>query len=204
MFFKLVLPFFLGVASFQLLANSETDLLTKSIKNVGLTFGSFTEFYNAVQIDDSGGQNGHEFNPLLGISGDLKLSGHFILVPEILWVLPRNTSSDKVVENLFALRSDLGYFATDYLKLRIGTSIMINNIRGQGGSKMISNGNSESRFYAPNQSRTAINQTLDFGLDYIYQSFGARFQTYIYSVFKSEQRQVSYALALTYYYDLQG
>ncbi len=79
---------------------------------------------------------------------------------------------------------------------------MVNHIRGEGGTDEMNNGNGTSKFYIPSESRTSMNTTLDLGAEAMLDEFGFRFQTYIYSVLKSERRQISYTLMFTYYYDL--
>lgn len=170
-------------------------------KNIGLHLGGLTEFYNAIQVDNRGQKNKFDFAPFFGASTDIGLTDSWVMVPEFNWVLPQ-AIGDGVTKNLFMLRLDGAWRGGDWWRLRVGTSLMINNIRGEGGTKTVSNGGSTSTFYLPSESKTAVNNTLDFGAEALYDSFAFRFQTYLYSIFRNDRRQVSYSLTLSYYYDL--
>jgi hypothetical protein len=65
----------------------------------------------------------------------------------------------------------------------------------------MNNGNDQTTFYYPDENRSSLNNTLDLGIETIFDQFAIRLQTYTYSIFKKEQRQYSYTLFLTYYWD---
>ncbi len=177
------------------------DDFGQRFQNLGFHLGTLTEFYDAVQVDDSGGQDKFALNPLLGFSTDFELTPTWALVPEINWVLPRQVT-EGTTKNLIMVRLDGAWRGGDWWRLRAGTSLMINNIRGDGGSTRMNNGGSTSEFYLPSESKTAVNNTLDFGAEAFKDAFALRFQSYIYALARSERRQVSYTLTLSYYYDL--
>jgi hypothetical protein len=191
------------LATFSAIAqeNSSSEGLSRRFKNLGFHAGSHTEFYDAVQIDDQGSTEKFGFNPLLGFSTDFELRPTWRMIPELNWVLPRDVGTG-VTENLFMFRTDFAWLMSDMWRFRIGTSVMVNLIRGSGGTQEMNNGNGTSKFYIPAESRTAINNTLDLGAEAMFDSFAVRFQTYIYSLLKPQRRQVSYSLMLSYYYDL--
>lgn len=180
---------------------TSTDSFPQRFKNLGFHAGSHTEFVGRVQTDDNGGKEKFAFNPLLGFSSDVKMTDDWMVIPEINWVLPRE-AGEGITQNLIMLRTDVAWRGSDWWRLRVGTSLMVNNIKGEGGSKELNNGNGTSRFYIPAESRTSINNTLDLGAEAMLEDFGVRFQTYIYSVLKSERREISYTLMFSYYYDL--
>jgi len=163
--------------------------------------GTHTEFYNVVQTDDSGTLRKFEFAPTLGVGFSIPTSSSLLLLPEINWVLPQRTS-EEILKNLFMLRLDLGYEPLKWLRLRGGTSLMWLNQHGTGGTAQINNGNSTSTFYYPDENRSSLNNTLDFGVEAFWsKSWSARLQTYNYAVFREERRQLSYSLFLTYYWE---
>lgn len=170
--------------------------------NLGFHLGTLTEFVGSVQTDDQGGKNFFELNPFLGFSTQLTLSPQWIFSPELNWVLPRESGAG-VSKNLFMIRGDFGYAYEDWIRLRVGTSLMINNIRGSGGTRPLNNGSGQSDFFVPPESQTAINNTLDLGAEIHNKELALRFQTYWYAILNSERRQLSYSLTLTYYYDLK-
>lgn len=172
------------------------------IDAVSLNAGFHTEFYNNVQIDDSGGMRKIDYAPTLGVGGYIPLNDGWSFLPELNWVLPRSAGSSQIVKNLVMFRADFGYDPLDWLRLRAGTSLMFLNIHGRGGSTTINNGNDSSTFYYPDENHSSLNNTFDLGLEAMHENWSLRFQTYTYSLFKEERRQVSYTLFVTYYWDL--
>jgi hypothetical protein len=181
--------------------NTSTDSFSRKFKNLGFHTGSHTEFYDRMQIDEKGTTEKFGFNPLLGFSTDFELVEDVLMIPELNWVLPRE-AGEGVTQNLIMLRIDFAWRGSDWWRLRAGTSLMVNNIKGSGGTVELNNGSGTSRFYIPAESRTSVNNTLDLGAEAMLDSFGIRFQTYIYSLLKSQRREVSYSLMFSYYYDL--
>lgn len=177
------------------------DSIAHRFKNIGFHIGGLTEFYNAIQVDTRGQKNKFDFHPLIGASTDITINESWALVPEIDWVLPRD-AGDGVSKNLLMLRIDGAWRATDWLRLRIGTSLMINNIKGKGGTKNVNNGGGTSDFYIPPDSKTSVNNTLDLGAEFMYEQFAVRFQSYLYAPLKKDRRQISYSIIFSYYYDL--
>src|SRR5690606_9913906 len=140
-------------------------------------------------------------NPFLGFSTDVMITPEWTWIPEINWVLPRE-AGEGVTKNLIMLRTDAAWRGSDWWRLRIGTSLMVNNIKGEGGKKKMNNGSGTADFYVPSESRTSVNNTLDLGAEAFVEDFGFRFQTFIYSLLRSDRRQYSYTLTLSYYYDM--
>ncbi len=164
-------------------------------------FGAHTEFFNMIQIDDSGGMRKIDFAPTIGLGVSKPLDSQFSFLPEVNWVLPRNAGSSKIMKNLFMLRADFGYEPIEWLRLRFGTSLMWLNQHGKGGSTQMNNGNSTSTFYYPDENRSSLNNTLDLGVEAMMDAWSLRLQTYTYSVFKEQRRQLSYTLFVSYSWD---
>lgn len=174
----------------------------KSIDSYLINFGTHTEFYNAVQVDDNGGMRKLEIAPTVGFGLKIPMDSSFIFLPEINWVLPRSAGDSQIIKNLFMLRADIGYEPVEWFRVRMGTSIMWLNQHGRGGSAKVNNGNGTSTFYYPDENRSSINNTLDIGAEFLFSdNWSTRFQTYLYSVFKEDRRQLSYSLFLTYQWD---
>lgn len=172
-----------------------------TIKEIYFSLGNHTEFYNAVQKDDSGGLRKFGFAPTAGIGLVMPLSDYWNMLPEFNWVLPKTLEDTKIIINTFMYRFDFGYDPLEWLRLRAGTSIIQMNQHGRGGSTKENNGNGTSNFYYPSENRSSLNNTLDFGIEFLMEEFSFRLQTYTYSVFKKEQRQLSYTLFFTYYWE---
>jgi len=171
------------------------------IQDINFNLGLHTEFYNAVQNDDSGGLRKLDFAPTIGIGLVIPSFYSWNMLPEFNWVLPKTYEDSHIMVNTFMYRFDMGYDALDWLRLRVGTSIMHLNQQGKGGSTKANNGNGTSTFYYPSENRSSLNNTLDFGLETLIDKYAVRLQTYTYSVFKKEQRQISYTLFFTYYWE---
>jgi len=169
--------------------------------HVGFHLGGFSEFIRAIQIDDQGSKNLFNPSPFIGFSAIVPLNEQWLFHPELNWVLPQEVGQG-VSKNIFMLRGDFSYAMDDWWRLRVGTSLMINNIRGSGGTQRMNNGDGSADFFVPAESKTAVNNTLDLGVEMHSDEFAARFQTYIYSLLKSDRRQYSLSLTLSYYYDL--
>jgi len=172
-----------------------------SKKQLYFNLGNHTEFYNAVQNDDSGGLRKLEFGPTLGIGFFIPTWESWSFLPEFNWVLPKTYEDSHIVVNTFMYRFDLGYDPLEWLRLRLGTSLIHLNQHGLGGKSEMRNGNETSTFYYPSQNRSSLNNTFDLGVETLFDHYSIRLQTYTYSIFKKEQRQLSYTLFFTYYWE---
>jgi hypothetical protein len=175
----------------------------KTVKEIYVNVGNHTEFYNAVQTDGSGSLRKFDFAPTLGVGFTIPLwdTQTWSAIPEFNWVLPQLIEDSNVMINTFMYRFDMGYLAQEWLRLRIGTGLMHMNQQGKGGKTRERNGNGESTFYYADSNRSSLNNTLDLGAEFLYQQWAMRLQTYTYSIFKEDRRQVSYSLFVTYYWE---
>jgi hypothetical protein len=165
-----------------------------------LNAGTYTEFYNHIQINTTGGVRKFDPAPTLGLGLMMPMTNHFLFLPEINWVLPQK-SGERIIKNIFMMRADFAYRPIDWLQLRLGTSIFWLNQQGTGGTEKINNGNTTATFYYPEENRSSYNNTFDLGTEVLYKKFALRFQTYFFSILRAERRQVSYSLFLSYYWD---
>ncbi len=165
-------------------------------------FGTHTEYFNNVQSDDSGAQRKFAFAPTVGLGMKFSFSPEWKFLPEINWVLPWEATDSNMIKNIFMIRGDVGYELLDWLRLRVGTSLMWLNMHGKGGTTKINNGSTQSTFYNPDENRSALNNTFDLGVEgFFNKDWSAKLQTYTYSLFKEERRQVSYTIFLTHYWE---
>ncbi len=175
----------------------------QEVESILFNLGTHTEFFNSVQSDGKGGLRKFEFAPTLGAGLSIPLNSQvWRFLPEFNWVLPQKAETTKIIKNLFMFRADFGYDPLDWLRLRAGTSIMLRNIHGRGGSVQGNNGNEVSTFYYPDENRSAFNNTFDLGLEFKPdEKWAIRLQTYLYSLFEGDRRQISYTLFGTYYWE---
>jgi hypothetical protein len=203
-FFKF-LTFLGGFAALTLSAASDAQpsFGLSKFEWIALNLGTHTEFFNEVQSDTSGGQRKFDFAPTIGVGSGLPLGYSSLrFLPEINWVLPRHAGSSRIIKNNLMFRADFGHDPLDWLRLRMGTSLMWLNQHGRGGSAQISNGNSTSTFYYPDENQSSLNNTFDLGVEVLTGRWSFRLQSYIYSLFKEERRQISYSLFVTYRWGL--
>ena len=195
-----ILIFSLTLIPLSALASSG-DTSSGKVKEIYFSLGTHTEFYNAIQKDDSGGLRKFDIAPTLGVGMGFPIWDQLRFLPEVNWVLPQMIESSKIMVNTFMLRGDLGYDPLSWLRLRLGSSLIWQNQQGRGGTAQMNNGNATSTFYYPDENRSSLNNTLDVGVETILDQYSLRLQTYFYSVFKEEQRQISYTLFFTYYWE---
>lgn len=180
--------------------DENNKVVKKSVESIYFNLGAHTEFYNSVQTDDSGHLRKIDYKPTIGAG--VQMPFHSLkFMPELNWVLPQNAGSSKIIKNLFMIRGDLAYDPLQWLRLRLGTSLMWANQQGKGGSAKVNNGNDTSTFYYPDENRSSLNNTFDLGVEGKWREWAIRFQTYTYAIFRSDRRQVSYTLFLSYYWD---
>jgi hypothetical protein len=177
--------------------SSSTKLVQKYVFNVG----THTEFYNAVQIDPSGGVRKLDPAPVIGLGLHIPFQYELLFLPEFNWVLPRGGNDSKIIKNHFMLRADLGHTPVEWFRVRLGTSLMWLNQHGRGGPTNVNNGDDTSTFYYPDENRSSLNNTLDIGAEFFLDEWALRLQTYTYSLLREERRQLSYTLFVSYYWD---
>jgi len=162
--------------------------------------GTYTEFYNQVQIDTTGRLKEFDRAPTIGFGLEMPVKNHFYFLPEIDWVLPRK-SAERVVKNIFFFRADLGINPMEWFRIRAGTSVVWLNQQGGGGKETLNNGNTTSTFYYPIENRSSFNNTLDLGAELLLKKISLQFQTYTFAALEPRSRQISYAIFLSYYWE---
>lgn len=166
--------------------------------NVTLTGGNWFDNYKQVQTSSSGSTQGFEVAPYFSAAIDYYISEKWVAIPELGWVVQRNAGDNRIKKNLFFMRMDAAYLYNDNLRLRVGTSLMILNISGKGGEEILPNGDNDETYYIPTERRTALNQTLDFGIEYIIDRISIRGQAYVYAWLDSNERLITYSTSLSY------
>ena len=165
-----------------------------------VTVGGYVPFGPSTQKDVSGSSNTLSFDPMIGINTKMT-TGFYnqIFLPEFDVVF-HTGEKDGYSKKTYLITADFGYLLDPSFMLRYGTSAIITQISGDGGVVYLNNGNDTDAFYQPYESRTSWNQTLNFGMDGIIDAnYTLRFETYIFSLFNSDARKISYSLSLVYY-----
>lgn len=171
-------------------------------ENVTMTMGNWFENFKEVQTDAKGNKDNFDVAPYFSLAVDYKYNTDFTIIPEIGWVVSREAGDSRIKKNLFFTRIDLAYYVKENFRLRAGTSLMILNISGEGGEKNLPNGDGEDTYYIPSERRTALNQTLDLGLEFIIDRISIRGGAYIYAFIDSNERMITYSTSLSYLFPL--
>ncbi len=164
------------------------------------TVGDYVPFGPSTQGSVTGSSNTLSFNPMIGVNTKIQTPWYGqVFLPE-LDIVFNTGEKDGYSKRTYLISADFGYNLNPMLMLRYGTSTIITSISGDGGVVYLNNGNSVDDFYQPDQSSLSWNQTLNLGVDGIINStYSLRFETYIFSLFNSKARQVSYSLSLLVY-----
>ncbi len=168
----------------------------EKISKLNLQVGTWLENYQQVRARDNDAVNGFELRPYLGLGAKYQLQQKMAIIPEAGWVLPQN--KEAVTKNIFFLRADFNYAVKKWLDLKIGSSFMMQSYSAEGGEDRLRNGDATEVYYIPPERRTAYNQTLDLGAEFIHKNMGLRFQTHIYAWNESDERMYSYSLSYLY------
>ncbi len=172
--------------------------------NRGLfTMGTLTEFPGAYQVDTQGTKSGNfDFNPYFAFGLEFTLPKPWFWMTEIGITLPKTTPDEALTIYTMFLRTDFAYLTLyDKLKLLIGTSLMVTVMKGNGGTTTLGNAGTSTTFYRPELTQTAVNNTLDLGLEYQFSKhWSTRLQAIAYQIFNAEKTQYSYTLGVNYYW----
>ena len=69
---------------------------------------------------------------------------------------------------------------------------------GDGSSQTLPNGSGTETYYAPEESQTSINQSIDLTAEFLYERVAAKIKTYTYAIGIEEERMTTIALSLNY------
>ncbi len=165
-----------------------------------VTAGGYVPFGPSTQSDISGSSNALSFDPMIGVNSRILTPFyHQYFLPEFDIVF-HTGERDGYSKRTYLISADFGLFLNPHLMVRYGTSTVITHISGDGEVVYLNNGSESTPFYQPNDSSLSWNQTVNLGIDgVISKEFSLRFETYIFSLFNSDARKVSYSLSFLYY-----
>lgn len=168
----------------------------KSFDKVNFQLGTWLENYDQLQGSQKGDSNSFEFAPYFGLGLEYQIKPQYLVIPEVGYIIQR--TSEEVSKNQFFFRADFAFLPNDWLRLKLGTSLMVLMISGDGGEDTLPNGNSTETYYIPSERRTAYNQTLDFGVEFFKDNMSARLQSFLYAWNESQERMISYGISFNY------
>jgi hypothetical protein len=167
------------------------------------TLGTLTENFGFAQVDTSGGTETFDFNPYLATGFEFSWKRKWFLVGELGLTLPRTIDDGAASLMIYQARVDAATRRyKGKLKLSVGTSLVFRTYKGNGGTTTLDNGGTPQTFYRPEETRTAINNTLDFGAEFHFsKKNSAKFQVFTYSILDPDQTQFSYILSWNWYWE---
>lgn len=175
-------------------------------KHVTVSAGNWYDYVGDVQVNDDGDARSLtdlELTPFFSIAADYYFAPKWTVNPEIGYVVRRPAGDDQISKDLFFFRGDFAYRLTPQFNLRVGSSFMIMTMSSTGGEVTVENGESTQTYYRPSKRSTALNQTLDLGVEYFFDRMSARFQTYIYDFTDDIERKFTYSISLNYLIPLE-
>jgi hypothetical protein len=180
---------------------NNAPLQTWNLTHLYFSGGNYSENDYGVQNSKTGSISTFSYAPYLAMGANFYLNQNINLVPEVGYVLQRNAESSAIKKDTFWLKSDFSFHLSEQLKLRLGTSIIMNSISGNGGEEELNNGNSKEEYYIPSDRRTAINQTVDLGIEYfLSETLSLKYTTIHYSFFNTYKEQISTLVCVSYYW----
>jgi hypothetical protein len=170
---------------------------TQSWALVGV--GGHVPFGFSTQKKPEGGDNKTTFHPMVSLNGVYNIPFNHVALPEFGIVFHRNNFDEVKKKTIFILW-DVGWLATDKLVLRYGFGTFMTKIGGDGGNRSMPNGDSTAEFAMPDETRTSYNTTINLGMDFaVDQHYTVKAETFIFNMFSSQSRALSYALSFNYY-----
>jgi hypothetical protein len=185
-------------------AQGQEPILKKpEYKQTRALFGFFTEYVGEIQIDNKGEQNTFDQLPILGLGFDFTTDYNFNLNIEFLLTMPETMGdASGVKKQTYMARFDIVKQYNDQLSLMVGSSWVITNIYGDGGSQTLGNGGSTTDFPKAEGSVYSHNFTLDLSAEYsLKEKWAVRLHTLTYNIQDSDLFRWSYILSLNYYWD---
>lgn len=182
---KIIIPFLLLIFSFEVFA-------------IGIGMGTYVPTAGRYQNEVDGSRQYLQINPYISVTNYWRLFGEHFLAPELGMAFHTGTE-DEYSKRTTVILWHAAWRFNDRLLLRYGLGTFWTRISGDGEEVVMPNGNSTATFYAPTESATSYNSTLDIGIEYVVgQQWGARADFFILQPFSSERRGVSYLLSMVF------
>lgn len=171
------------------------------IDNITIGLGNWTAYHSDVQTNSNGSTNSFwdfKLLPYFSIALDYQLNEKWALIPELGYIYFDDSGTSYFSKNQYILRLDLSYKAYSWLRLRVGSSLMIQTFSGQGGEKTIQGPMGNETYFVASERSTSLNQTLDFSVEYIFDRVSIKYASYMYGINKHSDSMVSMSFTLNY------
>lgn len=165
---------------------------------IGLGIGTYVPTIARYQDSNDGSRDSFQFNPYFSVTTYWRVFGNHFLAPELGMAFHTGTEEEYSKRTTSAFWHLAWQFHPKFL-LRYGLGTFWTRLSGDGEEVELPNGSSTATFYAPTESATSFNSTLDFGIEYITTNhWGSRLDFFIQQPFSSNRRAVSYLLSMVY------
>ena len=163
-----------------------------------VTLGGYVPFASSMQEDRDGKLNIFSFAPILGVGASVpleELTHHFS--PELGVVFHKSGAGDDYTKSTFYVLGDLEMKWGSFWRFRYGLGFFATLIDGRGGTVWRENGDQLEEVSRPSKKVISYSMSLDFGWDYrISQRWFLRMETFLFSIWDSQARDMSYLLVL--------
>lgn len=166
--------------------------------------GGYSPFSFTTQTDADGGKSVLRLKPTIFLSALFEAPLSHFIMPEVGWVI-HGSGEDEYSKNTYYILTDLVYPITGELVLRYGYGLFMTRISGDDEAVLLNNGNSYSTFYTAGEAVTSYNSTINLGLELVVRSDATvRLQSFVFQPFSSMDREVSYMLSYSFFFDWSG
>ena len=174
-------------------------LVSSKIHAVGIGMGTYVPTTNRYQNEPDGSRDFFQLNPYFSITHYFQIFTDHFLAPELGMAFHSNTEEEYSKRTTIILWH-AAWRINDRTLLRYGVGTFWTRISGDGEEVTLPNGaNGSATFYAPTESATAYNSSLDIGVEFITgPNWGARADVFVLQPFDKDQRAVSYILSMVY------
>ena len=164
--------------------------------------GGYVPFASSMQVERDGGTNTFSFAPSWGVGTSVPLEeidNHF--APMLGLAFHDSGEGEDYKKITFYLLADLEMEWDSSWYFRYGLGFFATFINGGGGVVFRKNGTEEEEFHRPSENIISYNMALDLGWDYYFsRRWFVRMETFIFSIWDSRARDMSYMLVLGYKY----
>ena len=165
-----------------------------------VTLGGYVPFASSVQEKGDGELNTFSFAPTVSVGTSVpleELKSEFS--PELGLVFHRSGAGGDYDKSTLYILGDLEMEWVPSWRLRYGLGLFATLIDGEGGIVSRNNGEEEVDFRRPGKSHITYNLAFDFGWDYsISRRWFLRLETFIFSIWNEQARDMGYLLVLGY------
>lgn len=178
-----------------------------------ISFGSYTPALHKYQVDSFGATSILDLNFMLGVHLNIPLKvkplkNHFFR-PEGGVIFESSEMDDEYSRNTTYLLYNLAWEFRKNTFLRYGLGTFIDEVGGEGGSKLQNNGSSYAKFYRPMSTFYSYTSSINLGIEYELTYRGlpmeskryrplVRFETFTFSPLNPKRRAFGFSVNMLF------